>query len=372
MPPPTGWSTIGNAASAVRADKIYQLGNCCTSDLALATIDGTSVTWQVLKAGQTGKDDTGIDETWTALPDQSLLTVDTTHCIKDTASCTEIFDIHTNTWTDGQRACGQLVLGGGSSPPAIGPSLLLPNGLVYQVGAALNQVEGGGINCLMDTSTGQWHSAPPFPGQMSGTYSPAAVLPNGNVLIELDDYFVHAPTHFFEVAVKDVNTVTMKEVAVPAFASIAVAYEARMLVLPTGQVMRIFNHGDGHKEVDIYTAKGKPKNAWRPVVRKVSATLVRGSSSNKIAGKNFNGLTYGAAYGGGLQMSTNYPLVRITNSGTGHVCYARTHDHNRMGIADGSKSSTKFDIPNSCEAGASVLEVVANGIASKPTAVTLQ
>ena len=43
-----------------------------------------------------------------------------------------------------------------------------------------------------------------------------------------------------------------------------------------------------------------------------------------------------------------------------------------MGISDGSRSTTRFDVPNTCEAGAGLLEVVANGIASKPQAVTLQ
>jgi hypothetical protein len=42
-----------------------------------------------------------------------------------------------------------------------------------------------------------------------------------------------------------------------------------------------------------------------------------------------------------------------------------------MGISDGKLSSTKFDVPAACETGASFLEVVVNGIASQPAAVTL-
>jgi hypothetical protein len=42
-----------------------------------------------------------------------------------------------------------------------------------------------------------------------------------------------------------------------------------------------------------------------------------------------------------------------------------------MGISTGGPTSTEFDVPNSCEAGASDLEVVANGIASAPVSVTL-
>ena len=37
-----------------------------------------------------------------------------------------------------------------------------------------------------------------------------------------------------------------------------------------------------------------------------------------------------------LNAATNYPLVRITNMASGHVAYARTHDHSTMGVATGS------------------------------------
>src|SRR5262249_39906121 len=84
-----------------------------------------------------------------------------------------------------------------------------------------------------------------------------------------------------------------------------------------------------------------------------------------ISGTQFNGLSQGASYGDDAQMATNYPLVRITNRGTGHVQYARTHDHSRMGVATGSLAvSTQFDAPAGLESGPSDLVVVANGIPS--------
>ena len=69
--------------------------------------------------------------------------------------------------------------------------------------------------------------------------------------------------------------------------------------------------------------------------------------------------------------ATNYPLVRITNHATGHVFYARTHDHSSMGVATGDQIvSTHFDVPAGLERGASDLVVVANGIASNRCVVT--
>ena len=77
------------------------------------------------------------------------------------------------------------------------------------------------------------------------------------------------------------------------------------------------------------------------------------------------------AYGDDAQASTNYPIVRITNRQSGHVQYVRTHDHSYMGVSSGKRSHTTFDVPATLEAGASKLEVVANGIASQPIDVRI-
>lgn len=355
---PSGWSTIGEGASAVRTDKVYQLANCCSADSALASISGTSVTWTILSAAQTGKNDDNIGEGWTILPNQTILTIDTTHCAQDPTSCTEIFDIGSNTWSDAQRTCGQLVAVG--SPPHDGPNVLLPNGFVFSAGATA-------INCIMDTSTGEWFDAPAFGDNQVAGSAPAAVLPNGNALIQVSPV-LHSPSHFFEVSVKHAGTVNVTEIDAPASAANISSYEGRMLVLPTGQILWTNDTGD----IEIYAPKGSARTAWKPKVTAVSQTLSIGSKNNRITGKNFNGFTFGGYYGNAAQTASNYPLVRIVNAASGHACYARTHDHNSMGIADGSKSSTKFDIPKSCEVGESALEVVANGIASAAGPVTLQ
>jgi hypothetical protein len=53
------------------------------------------------------------------------------------------------------------------------------------------------------------------------------------------------------------------------------------------------------------------------------------------------------------------------NQSTGHVFYARTHDHSTMAVATGSAVvSTNFDVPSGMETGASSLEIIANGITS--------
>jgi len=64
--------------------------------------------------------------------------------------------------------------------------------------------------------------------------------------------------------------------------------------------------------------------------------------------------------------------VRITNNATGHVFYARTHGFTFMGVAAPTQSvSATFDVPSKIETGASTLEVVTNGIPSKPKSITV-
>ncbi len=126
------------------------------------------------------------------------------------------------------------------------------------------------------------------------------------------------------------------------------------------------------KDAEIYTAKGTYQTAWAPAITTAPSTVTRGDTY-KISGTQFNGLTHGAAYGDDAQMNSSYPLVRITNTATDHVFYARTHDHSTLGVATGKKIvSTNFDVPSGVETGASKLEFVANGIPSASVDVTVQ
>ena len=92
----------------------------------------------------------------------------------------------------------------------------------------------------------------------------------------------------------------------------------------------------------------------------------------RLSGYNFNGFSQGAAYGDDAQAATNYPLVRITNRDTGHVFYARTHDHSTMAVAYSGIASTRYDVPVGVEMGPADLVVVTHGIPSAPVAVTVQ
>ena len=82
-----------------------------------------------------------------------------------------------------------------------------------------------------------------------------------------------------------------------------------------------------------------------------------------------DGIVYGFLL---MDGSTNYPLVRITNTKSGDVTYAYAHHPSSMGVATGTRIvSTYFDVPAGIEKGPSTLQVVANGIPSAPVPVNV-
>jgi hypothetical protein len=356
--PPSGWTTIGDAQSTVLSDGTYLQANCCTADAATASISGTTVTWNILSASKTGKADVHDEEGWTTLPGNTLLTVDANRDLNVGHNDVEIFS-HTNDKWTGAGTTKDAVVDAGSHE--LGPAPLLPTGFVFQAGATVH-------NDVYDPLSNKWAAGPAFGNNTDSADGPAVVLPNGHALFQVSPGVFASPSHFYEVEVKGLKKVIVKQVDEPSSASGQSSYEGRLVMLPTGQAFWTSDVGD----IQIYTPKGHAKAAWLPTITSVPATLTRGSANNAVQGTQFNGFSEGGYYGDDAQMATNFPLVRITNAGSGKVCYARTHDFSSRGVSQaGDPGSAQFDVPNSCDTGASNLEVVVNGIASVPSAVTV-
>ena len=178
------------------------------------------------------------------------------------------------------------------------------------------------------------------------------------------------PSHFFEFKyTKKTGKWKATQVNDPTHASSTSSFEGNLMPLPTGEV--IWDQSQAGTEVAVYTPLGKPKAAWLPVVSSVSSSLTVGSTGNAISGTNFNGFDLGGVYGDDGQSATNYPLVRITNNSTHDVCFAKSYNFSTMGVWTSGTTNAVFDIPASCEKGASTLQVIVNGIASTGTSVTL-
>jgi hypothetical protein len=354
--PPTGWTHIGDAVSVVLPGGVFMIGNCgyagseCTNQTYQAQFNETALTWTIIGAGN-GKADQNSEEGWTLLPNGTVLDVD-----MDDGTNSEVFTPSTKKWTSAGSTVVKLP---NSGCYEIGPQVLRPDGTVFAIGGISN-------TAVYDTLTKVWTAGPVIPGGDGVVDGPAALLPDGNVLMDVgpSTSCYIAPSKFYEF-----NGTTITATAAPIGAGSDPSYFGRMLVLPTGQIL----FTNGSSTVQVYTAAGTYRSAWQPTITTVASTLTHGSKNNAISGTQFNGLSQGAMYGDDAQMATNYPLVRIINNATGDVKYCKTHNHSTMAVATGSKLvSTKFDIPAGIETGVSTLEVVANGIPSAGVTVTIE
>jgi hypothetical protein len=132
------------------------------------------------------------------------------------------------------------------------------------------------------------------------------------------------------------------------------------MLLPNGEVL----HTNNSTTVTLYTPDLAPDPSWRPSITSVPTALVPGATYT-LHGRQLSGLSQAVIYGDEGAMGTNYPIVRLTNAGTGEVVYCRTHDHSTMGVNTGTAvHTTQFTVPGGTALGSYTLCVVANGIES--------
>jgi len=383
--PPPGWSyftngtgVIGDSESVVLADGTFMQAACCLLPDGDALLDAASLTWNNTGAPRFGnfyQDEQG----YNLLPDGRVLTLDiwtdfdfNTFVSSGNPTNAEQYDPKSGLWTRAGNTPVSLVDPYECGTFEIGPAVMRPDGSLVAF--------GGNTGCsgtaskvdptaIYNTETSTWTAGPNVPavcGRKGTTDcdladAPAAMLPNGNILFAASAGYGGAPTHFFEFTKNNV----INQVADTLFySSNSGAYYYNFLVLPTGQILST----DFSKIAEVYTPTGSPHSGWAPTITNYPPAVNPGGYY-KISGTQFHGLSQGADYGDDVQAATNYPLVRITNSATNHVFYARTANHSTMSIAPGTASSTTFTVPGTIETGPSTLEVVANGIASKAVAI---
>lgn len=343
--PPNGWSEIGDAQSVVLANGIFMLGNCCASVQAL--LNESTMTWTQSGPGN-GKHDGNSEEGWTLLKDGSVLVADV-----DGAPASERYAPGNNEWASAGTIPVNLTSG-----DEIGPQTLRPNGTVFVAGA-------NGATAVYHFGNKSWSVGPNFPivggQQLDVADGPATVLVDGTVMLPASPGLYQAPAYFYIF-----NGERLAAIPGPPNAPNDSSYNVRLLMLPNAQVLET----DGSGDVEVYTSPRQPLTRTAPAIVSVPSTLTHGNTY-AISGKRFNGSTQANMYGDDAQQATNFPIVRIVNNATGHVFYARTHDHSFMGVASDKTVSTKFDVPAGIESGASMLYVIANGVASSPVSVTI-
>ncbi len=366
-------------------------------------LDPRFFTWVQYGELMSEKNDINAEEGWTLLPDGSILTADvsnspnTERLIPGTIS--SYHWINEGKTPQSLRAppsacCipydhGKLIY---NPPGEIGPAVLRPDGTVFATGAlAYHQKEGHtAIFHPGPGYTGTWTAGPDFQlGDQAGDNF-GVLEPNGNVLVEGDQFYTTETMQMSGILEKRQQAEQLMQApaqgAAPQqaqaypqahlyefdgtnFAPLSVGVEAgaSLLPLPSGQVLAM-----GYSEQLFTPANTSSNPAWAPTISSVPSTIAAGGTY-KVSGAQFNGLSQACAYGDEFQCATNYPLVRITNTATGDVVYARTYNHSTMAVATGTMLVwTYFDVPAGIETGASTLQVVANGIPSAPSSITVQ
>jgi hypothetical protein len=350
LPAPTGWAQIGDAITCVLSDGRLLMGQI--EDPRTAFFDPNTDTW----TDGPKKDDSSSEETWTLLPDGTVLTAECSNHPK-----AEKYVPRKNAWVSAGSTPVDLVE---ASSIEIGPALLLPNGHVFAVGAT------GHTALYMPPDDdpddpGSWCAGPDFPSEsgkpLGAKDAPGCLLPNGKVLCAAGpvdgvsgDYL--RPTFFFEY-----DGESLTRIASPGN-STGVPYEGRMLLTPTGRVLFAADTA----EIYVYAPDCEPCPDWRPCVRSCPRVL-RPLHSYTLFGTQFNGRSQAVSYGDDAQMATNYPIVQVRNRASGTVKYCRTFDHSTMAVATGDDLVwTNFTVPLDIETGPVELRVIANGIASEP------
>jgi hypothetical protein len=296
------------------------------------------------------------ETSWLKLPDSSILYVNTI----TTNSERYIPKLHK--WIADANVPVQLY---DPSSEETGPATLLPNGKGFFIGdvgyTAIYTPSG-------DTNPGTWATGPNEPiatgsVQLGSWDGPCAAMVNGNVLYSISPLASESlPSYFYEY---NYVSNTFLRVGAPGGGD-SVETQTNMMTmldLPDGTIL--FAYTDSTKFY-IYTPSGPPIPQGKPTI---DGLFPDSCNRYMITGKLFNGISEGAEFGDDWQMSTNYPVIRLT-SGT-NVYYCRTTNWNRLGAVqtDSAEDTAYFTLP-SLPGGTYSLVVTANGFASSPVSLT--
>jgi hypothetical protein len=367
--PATTWTQIGDSPSTVLPDGTFLMASFATTDVA--KFDPATNTWAALSARPPAIS-TASEESFVLMPDQTIASVS---CVNPTQ--TIVYDIATDSWSSSNALPTDIT---GPIPGAvneIGPGLLRYDRTAFFVGGNQNTA------VYSPSARVQWTNGPPIPSpdggqtQLGTIDGPGAILPNGNVLVGAGPLSnpgnFNSPDSFFEYDGGAFNPTS----APPN--NNCPTYVTRLLLLPNGDVL--FAREDDSSFFAYRPADSSPQEALRPVILTCPETFAPGATI-QVSGTQFNGLSQGTAYGDDSQAATNYPLVRL-NGENGGVTYCRTSNHRitdpdgtsvtSMGVATGALPvTTDVAVPSGIAPGNYNLEVVANGIASEPFAVSVR
>ena len=310
-------------------------------------------TWAA--SGSKLRGDRNNEETWLLIPGGDVLCYEIFSSPASGAGFAQRYVSSTGTWIDAGSVpvplSNVVTLGA-----ELGPGAVLPDGRVIQIGA-------NNLTAIYTPSTNSWVQGPSLPANMGADDTPGAMLPNGHFLFAADTSLPSLftpPTKLYDF---DYTTNSLTDVtpggALGAALATRSAYVTRTLMLPNGHML--FNYG-GSDVWDYNPGGPAPQAAWKPTIASVTKV---GSTTYTLTGTRLTGISEGANYGDDAGQSTNYPIVRLTNSG-GVVKYLRTFNWtpNVASAGDTTPVTVQFTLPAGTASGNYQLASIANGIAS--------
>jgi len=398
--PPQSWTTepdgvgnatggtIGDATGMVLPDGSYLQTNCCTTEMA--KLDATTMTWTT--AGQ-NKADVNDEESWSMLFDGRVVIADANVFAK-TADLdhSEIYDPKTDTWSslpDVPVELDDVYVQSGSGSNAqlagsfeVGPEMTRADGTIVAIG-------GTPHNAMFDPSTMTWTALQDTPGGYATVDGPGATLPNGDVIFATAPYCTGGGCKMgdFSPGTKyyEISGTTFTEVPGTQDAAALASYQNFLLVLPTGELLHTQIQGADGSRIELYTpaagvaANAVPEILGEPQLQGSGAEAPTAPMPTIYKGRSYtmpmarmNGLWLGATYGDDAQMSTDFPIVRVTAMESGHVWYCRTYNATDRSTSPTEQGAATFDIPDSVEGGTAQIAVVANGIPSAALTVNIK
>ena len=289
----------------------------------------------------------GQDEAaWVTLPDSSILTID------PFGTNTERYIPSVNAWIRDTPVPTSLYGFGGE----LGGAYLLPNGKVIYFGAtshtAIYTPSGS-------AKPGTWTIGPDFPNNLGQVDAPAAMMPNGKILLALGtNAGFGSVSYWYEYDYTD-ESFTQVSSPTGGLNFNAPEFIETLLDLPDGTILQT----GISTQLYVYTPAGSQVASGKPVIKSV---VPNPDGSYHVTGTLFNGISQGAGYGDDWQMGTNFPVARLTDS-KGKVTYARTSNWSSTGVMSGGKQvSVEMSLPPSFPAGSYQLSIIANGISSDP------
>jgi hypothetical protein len=333
--------------------KILPSGNVLIAPVGPATSGGTVIyvtasnTWA--NGGRLFRGSYQDEASWVKLPDDSILTID------PFGVNSERYIPSLNAWVNDANVPVSLYDPFGSE---LGAAFLLPNGKAFVLGATGNTAL---YTPSGSTSPGVWAAGPVIPNSQATPDAPAAMLVNGNILCAVSPLptsgsHFPSPTSFYEYN-PFANSFT--RVSGPTGLTFpGPSYLLRMLDLPDGNVLL----ATSDNQLYVYQPDGSPLAAGKPAISNIVQNV---DGSFHTTGTLLNGISEGAAYGDDAQMESNYPLIRMTNSSSGVVYYARTYGWNSTSVMTSNRLvSTEFAVPVGLPSADYQLVMIANGNSS--------